>query len=1105
MKVSSPSPVQNISHQRSYVLAILSLLILMSILLGMNYYAQKQAQLRTIERIQSDVDAEATRFAMLIDRLQSELHQLAASQEVNAYFRNKALGMSMEYGLRASLNNITYLFDRQLKQFPFGGTSIFEHISIFDCSGELLASMPEPQNQSVQRSKVSCQEILPNQSFSNNGILHLQAPVMSDNKRVATMHAEIPYTRIHNHLATRISSGSHSIILHNNLVADPPLDNTPPEFLNLTTRQLGNKEPLLLSVKDPLLIQIMELWRIDHPLLFKSSINGFSMTLLRIESAGDIYDKTAPITILVVMILFSSVIVIFSFRLIHSASRNAALNHYIHELSDSADALREKNQEMNLIIEGAKIGTWAWDVSTGKLQVNNTWSQMLGYKSDELPPHVTTWEERLHPDEVSHVFTAVNDHLAGKSSIYITDHRLRHASGDWIWVRAVGQVFSRDQYGNPVQVKGIHLEITELKNSLLQTEQAQREADSVIANFLDSLLVVDCNLIIRRINKATCALLNYQEKELLGRHVSFLFSDPQTYVSSCFNIPIGNDSPNESDLRNIEMTLQCANGNLLPVSVNLARLKDQHGKTIGIVAGAKDVSALKNALVKTERQHQFIERIFNIVPGGLLVMDADYSILHHNDTYGLLINDWCQTYQIDKESLHRLIQQKMSELLPNHKSGHFSIHSTTSEFFIEFHAAKERTKHHNNWVIYLHDVTSKLQAESVHRLHSTVLEQTTEAVVVSDKKGRFRYVNKAFTSLSGYSLSEIIGRPVSLLKTGTYQKSFYVDLTKTLKSGNVWSGSMAYRHKNHSLFETDTSISPIRNDSGEIICYVSLWRDVSHERILQRQLLQAQKLEAVGQLAAGIAHELNTPIQYIQNNMSFIQDSFTLIHPLINRLQQLRARPVSISDSTWQAQLAKEIVAADLDFIYKEIPKSIIESMQGIGHVVRIVSAMKELSHPGQIDKLPTDFNRLIDNATIVTRNEWKYVATLTTDLDPDLPPVVCDSGTWGQILLNLIVNSAQAIEATHRADGALGNIHIMTRTQGQTLILTIRDDGIGIADKHLDRIFEPFFTTKEVGKGTGQGLSIVYDLVVNKHQGQITCDSTAGQGCSFTLKVPLA
>jgi signal transduction histidine kinase len=196
---------------------------------------------------------------------------------------------------------------------------------------------------------------------------------------------------------------------------------------------------------------------------------------------------------------------------------------------------------------------------------------------------------------------------------------------------------------------------------------------------------------------------------------------------------------------------------------------------------------------------------------------------------------------------------------------------------------------------------------------------------------------------------------------------------------------------------------------------------------------------------------------------------------------------------------------ADTNYLVQEIPKAIQQSADGVDRVSRIVRAMKEFSHPGGEDKEAVDINKAIENALIVARNEWKYVAEAVTDLDPSLPLVTCHPGEINQVLLNLIVNAAHAIGDKSGRDGdKKGTITVSTRSEANGVEVRICDTGGGIPEAIRDRIFDPFFTTKPVGKGTGQGLTIAHAVVVNKHGGTITFESVVGQGTTFIIRLPL-
>ena len=287
----------------------------------------------------------------------------------------------------------------------------------------------------------------------------------------------------------------------------------------------------------------------------------------------------------------------------------------------------------------------------------------------------------------------------------------------------------------------------------------------------------------------------------------------------------------------------------------------------------------------------------------------------------------------------------------------------------------------------------------------------------------------------------------------------------------------------------------------------SLKRSEEERESMEVQLRQAQKLETVGRLAAGIAHEINTPTQYVGDNTRFFQDSFESIRQLLQSHQDLllAAKSNALTPQLF-AQAEQLSVDCDLQYLFEQIPAAINETLEGVDRITRIVRAMKEFSHPGRKEKTFANLNRAIESTLTVARNEWKYVADAQLDLDPNIPPVPCFLGELNQAILNLVINAAHAIEDVVKAKpGSKGIITIRTRRIGNWAEVQVTDNGTGIAQEVRPHIFEPFFTTKELGKGTGQGLRIVYDTVVTKHGGTVTFESEVGQGTTFTLCLPLS
>jgi signal transduction histidine kinase len=267
---------------------------------------------------------------------------------------------------------------------------------------------------------------------------------------------------------------------------------------------------------------------------------------------------------------------------------------------------------------------------------------------------------------------------------------------------------------------------------------------------------------------------------------------------------------------------------------------------------------------------------------------------------------------------------------------------------------------------------------------------------------------------------------------------------------------------------------------------------------------QAQKLEAIGQLAAGIAHEINTPTQYVGDNTRFLKDAFdslTECRPKYQRLLQAAKAgeipPEIISD------LEATLSAIDADFLMAEIPQAIEQSLEGLDQIARIVRALKDFSHPGMGEKTFLDVNSAIENTLTVTRHEWKYLADVVTRLDANIPLVPCLPGAFNQVLLNIIVNAAHAIEDAQKLDPRKGTITVETRTAGHYVEVRIGDTGVGIPEHVRSKVYDPFFTTKEVGRGTGQGLALSYSIVVEKHGGTLSFESEPGCGTTFIIRLP--
>ncbi|MFK8028800.1 MAG: ATP-binding protein [Gammaproteobacteria bacterium] len=284
-------------------------------------------------------------------------------------------------------------------------------------------------------------------------------------------------------------------------------------------------------------------------------------------------------------------------------------------------------------------------------------------------------------------------------------------------------------------------------------------------------------------------------------------------------------------------------------------------------------------------------------------------------------------------------------------------------------------------------------------------------------------------------------------------------------------------------------------------------RSALEQEKMAEELRLAQRLESIGQLAAGIAHEINTPSQFVRDNLVFLKtanfDQQLLLSKCMSAVSEL-ADPEKDAELLADIETVKNDI--DFEFLEEELSSSITESIDGIKQISKIVSSMKDFSHPGQTNKQSMDINHSIEAAMAVAKNEWKLFASIETSFDPKLPAIMAYASELNQVLLNMIVNSAHAIETRLSDPDSIepGTIHIGTSVVDDQIEVRIRDNGCGIPKETIDRIFDPFFTTKQVGKGTGQGLTIAHRIIVERHNGSIKLSSELGKFTEFRVYLPL-
>lgn len=412
--------------------------------------------------------------------------------------------------------------------------------------------------------------------------------------------------------------------------------------------------------------------------------------------------------------------------------------------------------------------------------------------------------------------------------------------------------------------------------------------------------------------------------------------------------------------------------------------------------------------------------------------------------------------------------------------------------------------------VYASDITqqelAKKQTEYAHRETEQLLSAISSILVGVDRNNKVARWNRMAEHTFGLAASEVLGHPLQSCNIPWKLDALDKLVAESKSRDYVLVPDVVYTNPEGKERFLNVHINVVRDGEGAFNGYLILAADITERKVLESQLIQSQKLESLGQLAAGIAHEINTPIQFIGDNTRFLGVAFERLNAVIEQSQRLMKELSEGSGMLGDVIVGMEeaVKRAKLQYMTEEIPSAIEETLGGVDQVASIVRAMKQFSHPGAKHKTLSNLNESVLSTINVARNEWKYRADLEVDLAEDMPGVPCNQSEINQVLLNMIVNSSHAIEEKYEGSNQKGKIVIRTRVNGPWAEIHIADDGAGIPEKVKNKIFDPFFTTKEVGKGSGQGLSLAYNVIYDTHKGKIEVSSVQGEGTTFIIKLPL-
>ena len=630
------------------------------------------------------------------------------------------------------------------------------------------------------------------------------------------------------------------------------------------------------------------------------------------------------------------------------------------------------------------------------------------------------------------------------------------------------------------EVKALVDSFNDMVENLDRVTVSKDYMNNIIKSMSNTLIVVSAENIITNVNAAACILLGYEEDELIGQSAEMVFSGGKTRQNSWIKtlLTVGH-------ITNVDEVFKAKDGHEVSILLSASIIRDPNNLVRGIVQVAQDISERK----RREGYREMVREVLQILNAPGLLLDSIQRVIDvlkmriGLDAVGIRLQDGEDFPYFAQQGFpqdfylmeNTLIGRTMNGEVCRDNNGKVRL-ACTCGLVIEGRADPTSPHFTPGGSFWINDSLQLLNIPASEDPRFQPRDQCIHCGYAS------------FALVPIWNKEKIVG----LIHLSDKRKDqFTLDLVEILEGIASHIGTAMMRHQAEDGMR----------DVMETLERRVQERNLELEKVHTEMVLQ-EKMASVGQLAAGIAHEINTPMQFVGSNMEFFEEANLGISLVAQSLQQIIATaPTEIAQ-----KLQSALDEADWEYLIEEMPSAIKQSKDGISRVISIVRAMKEFSHPSSGAKENVVVNSIIEKTVLISRNEWKYVANLTTDLAVDLPPVPCYVDKLGQVFLNLIINAAQAIgeKLGRNPEGGKGDIRISTKVVDSFIEIRIQDTGPGIPVEICGRIFDPFFTTKEVGRGTGQGLAISHDVIAVKHGGILTFETEEGKGSTFIVRLPI-
>lgn len=787
------------------------------------------------------------------------------------------------------------------------------------------------------------------------------------------------------------------------------------------------------------------------------------------------------------------------------------------------DGLPGYAQLFKSIFESSATGMLVVNLDGECVFANQTFCDLTGFTAEEVTAR--TVAEITHPDDLAESLQMLRRLAAGETKFNQMEKRYLHKNGLPVWVLLTTTLIPRSDNLPPDLSIGLVQDIGQRKDAEEALQRSEALFRAIAENAGDLILIVDYpGLNKLYASPAHQKLLGYSADEIQER--KFLG------VVHPDDLPIAQQAVEEivqgKNAVIAEMRLLHRNGNWHHVEAHACAVRNSSGALERIVVISRMIDDRILARQKLEEREERLQLLLDSTAEAIYGLDLSGNCTFCNRALLRMLGYEDASCLLGK-NMHEVIHHSRADgsVYPVEECCIFQAFRLSSVMHVDdevvwradhtclpveywSHPVKHEGKTVGCMVTFVDITERKAAQEALRRAHEEAelfINSVPSILIGVSRDAHIKRWNLAAAKVFGFSAAEVAGKHFANCGIQWARLDMQAEI-------DSWCADRAPRRIDALPFLIDgearflgLTLNWISAPEEGVEELLMIGSDVTEREILGQQLRQAQKLEAIGQLAAGIAHEINTPIQYVGDNTRFLQESRPSFHALfgIAREMQREATPGPISPQTLQRLDALD-QGAEFEYLQTEIPHAIEQSLEGIQRVTKIVRAMKEFSHPGSEEKKPIDINKAIDTTIIVARNEWKYVSDVETHLDPGLPLVLCHAGEFNQVILNLLINAAHAIaQAVGDGSQGKGKIVVSTVRDPDSVEISVSDTGVGIPEAVRSRVFEPFFTTKPVGKGTGQGLALAHTAIVRRHGGKIWFDSELGKGTTFHIRIPFA